>query len=103
MSKQMTNSDLTAIFGKLWKKVWQRFVEGKFLAIRQDHHGHGGELFGDGCQAEIRICDARDSSFHIRQAIPFCEEDFALEQDRDACAGNVRFVVFMKESIYFVL
>src|SRR5438445_10529507 len=103
MREQMPQSDLMAIFGKFRQEIRKRFVEGKFLALRQDHHGHGGELFGDRRQAEISISSAHDSCLHVGQAVAFCEEDFVLMHDRYACAWTVQSGVIGESSIYFRL
>ncbi len=99
MVQEISNGDRFTVSGKIGKDFGEGFVVAKFSVVNEQHDGHGGELFGERGEAEIRlgvnfgfrtkIADAFGSQVEVFAAVPKQDSETGFLGLNQSCEHGV--------------
>src|SRR4029077_5913221 len=85
--QEMANSDGLSVGGELGKDLGERLVVAEFTVMDEEHDSHGGELLGNGRDAEICVFVNFVERAEVSYAIAALEDRAVIFDDNDSRTG----------------
>src|SRR5262249_48094917 len=91
--------DLLAVCREVRQELADLVRERHFSCLDELQDRRGGELFGDGADAENHVRLDRNGELDVGQAVPFAQKGSSVLNDDDGCAGTRRRIGLREDAI----